>query len=328
VNSKKDLLSNCIEGFQLARALAAFEQERSTPLDISIEPLGKDFFARVCGVSFKSPPSGGVEKTIVEAIDKYSVLVFPDAAPTEEEHLAFGRAFGELQLTSSSVSGKRKRRIRAEFADVSNLDLNGRVLPADSRLAHNKQANQLWHSDASFRKTPSKFSFLAGIRLPPSGGETEFVDLRAVWDALPEKTKQECEGKIAVHSLLASRRRVGFHDFNEEERAAYSHAPHPLARVHPGSGRKCLFVGSHADFIDGKDEVTGRQFLDELLEFATQERFIYSHKWTPGEVIMWDNRCVIHRGRPWDMSVIREMRRVTVDGDGPTVVDGSIVPGI
>ena len=141
-------------------------------MDMSIEPLGKDFFARVCGVSFKSPPLDGVKKTIVEAINKYSVLVFPNAAPTEEEHLAFGRAFGELQLTSSSVSGKRKRRIRSEFADVSNLDLNGRVLPADSRLAHNKRANQLWHSDASFRKTPSKFSVLAGIRLPPAGGET------------------------------------------------------------------------------------------------------------------------------------------------------------
>jgi alpha-ketoglutarate-dependent 2,4-dichlorophenoxyacetate dioxygenase len=297
-------------------------------MTITVEPLGRSFFARVGGVSFRKPPSGETYETILDAITKFSVLVFPDAAPSEEEHLAFGRAFGELQLTSSSVSGKRKRRIRAEFADVSNLDVDGNLLASDSRLAHNKQANQLWHSDASFRPTPSKFSFLAGIRLPLSGGETEFVDLRAVWDALSPEIKDNCRGKIVVHSLLASRRRVGFDDFNEEERAAFSYAPHPLARVHPGSGRTSLFVGAHADFIEGQNAEESQEFLDDLLDFATQKQFRYQHKWTAGEVVMWDNRCVIHRGRPWDMNVVREMRRVTVNGDGPTVVNGAIIPSV
>jgi len=297
-------------------------------MTISVEPLGDGIFARVSGVSFREPPAGPVYDAIIDAIDQYAVLVFPGAAPTEEEHLAFGRAFGGLQSTSSSISGKRKRRIRAEFADVSNLDVDGNILSAESRLAHNKQANQLWHSDASFRPTPSKYSFLAGVRLPPAGGETQFVDLRAVYDALPDDLKARCEGKVAVHSLMASRRRVGFEDFNKEERAAFSHAPHPLVRTHPGSGRKCLFLGSHADFIEGEDEAESHDFLVELMEFATQPRFVYEHHWTPGQVVMWDNRCTLHRGRPWDMTVVREMRRVTVDGDGPTVVDGQIVHAI
>lgn len=297
-------------------------------MDISVEPLGDGFFARVTGVDFRKPPAGAVRNTIIEASDQYAVLVFPDAFPSEDEHLAFGRAFGELQRTSSSISGKRERRIRAEFADVSNLDIDGSLLPQESSRAHNKQANMLWHSDASFRPTPSKYSFLAGIQIPDEGGETEFTDLRAVWDALPADMKARCEGKIAVHSLLASRRRVGYDDFLEEERKAYSYAPHPLKRIHPGSGRPCLFLGSHADVIEGEDEAESRQFLEELLEFATQPQFIYRHHWTAGEVVMWDNRCTLHRGRPWDMSVVREMRRVTIDGDGPTVTEGQINEGI
>lgn len=277
------------------------------------------FFAEISGIDLSEPLSEQNRAAILEAAFENAVLLFRNQSLDEEQHLLLSRQFGSLETT---IQRDRKRRVRPEFADISNLGWDGKVLDPENGRAVYNSANQLWHSDASFREVPPKFSLLYAEEIVSSGGETQFCDERAAWDALPDDMKRRVESMVAWHSLMESRRRTGFVEFTDAERDAFPSVPQPVVRTHPATGRKSLFLGSHASHIEGMDREEGAALLIELLEFATQPQFVYEHDWQVGDLVMWDNRCVLHRGRPYDqVGERRVMRRTTISGDGPVVKD-------
>ena len=288
-------------------------------MTLKIEKLGNTFFAVVHGVDARVPTASEDVRAIIDAIDDYGVLLFPGQVLDEEQHMAFSRQFGELEVTYQKG---RKRRLRAEFADASNLGSDGKLLAPDSERAKYNRANQLWHSDASFRAIPSKYSLLYAETVASRDGETEFADERAGWEALDSERQARAEKLVAGHSLMTSRIKTGFKTFTAEEGVSLKPVPQPVVRTHDPKGRKNLFLGSHAGEVYGVDAEEGTRFLEELLDFTTQPQFFYRHKWSVGDLVMWDNRRVMHRGRPWDESEPRVMRRTTLVGDGPTIIDG------
>jgi alpha-ketoglutarate-dependent 2,4-dichlorophenoxyacetate dioxygenase len=208
------------------------------------------------------------------------------------------------------------------LVDISNLDEKNAVLAAQDRRRMFALGNQLWHTDSSFKKTPAKYSLLHAHTVTPEGGETQFVDTRAAYDALPERMKMRIETLQAEHSIFVSRGKLGFTEFSEEERRANPPVHRRLVRVHPGSGRKALYLASHASHIVGQPVPDGRMLIHELMEHATQPQFVHTHKWAPGDLVMWDNRCTMHRGRPYDeVNHRRDMRRATVQDLDPAVQD-------
>ena len=295
-------------------------------MTISLRLLHPLFGAEVRGVDLSAPVDDPTVGRIVDALNEHAVLVFPGQALDDEQQIAFSRRFGPLE---TSIRKDRPRHVRrAEVSDISNIDEHGRMLdPADEGAIYNA-GNRLWHSDSSFKRVPAMASLLSAREVPPEGGETEYADMRSAWDALAEEKRRGLEGLIAEHSFVYSRGLIGYDQFTEAERAAVPPVPQVLVRTHPGTGRKSLYLGSHASHIIGWPVEKGRVLLRELLEFATQPRFVYQHKWQVGDLVMWDNRCVLHRGRPWDESRYpRVMHRTTVAGDGPTVPDEQVARG-
>ena len=206
------------------------------------------------------------------------------------------------------------------MADVSNLDQHGQPLARDDRRRMFNLGNQLWHSDSSFRATPAKYSILSGRVVSTHGGNTEFADVRAAYDALDEATKRDVEDLVCEHSLMYSRGSLGFDALTAEERAMFTPVRQRLVRMHPVSGRKSLYLSSHAGSIVGWPVPEARAFLRDLNEHAVQPRFVYVHRWQPFDLVMWDNRQTMHRVRRFDAGHVRDMRRTTVAGDGPTYV--------
>ena len=200
-----------------------------------------------------------------------------------------------------------------EFADISNLSAEGRIWGETSRQRMYKAGNRLWHTDSSFKRLPSLCSLLYASTVVPIGGHTEFADQRAAYDALPQSMKARLQGLVAEHWIVHSRRRSGFHEFNEDEMKRLPPVPQVVVRTLPESGRKSLFVASHAGRIYGMPDAEGRALIDELIAHVTQRQFVYTHRWRPHELVMWDNRCTMHRGTEYDdLRWVREMRRVTV----------------
>jgi alpha-ketoglutarate-dependent 2,4-dichlorophenoxyacetate dioxygenase len=206
------------------------------------------------------------------------------------------------------------------MADVSNLDVEGRTRGRDDRQRMFSLGNQLWHTDSSFREVPGALSILHLHGAPPSwGGETEFTDMRVAYDALPARRKARLDGLVAEHSLMHSRSLLGFADFSAEERAAMPPVRQPVVRRHEGSGRKTLYLASHASHIIGMPVPDGRMLLRDLIEFATQREFVHTHSWAEGDLVMWDNRCTLHRGRAYDEMEKRDLRRVTTSDARPGI---------
>jgi alpha-ketoglutarate-dependent 2,4-dichlorophenoxyacetate dioxygenase len=262
------------------------------------------------------------EIAAVEAgMDRYAVLVFRDQAITDEQQLAFTRHFGEPE--NYKIGGHiRKRtdsRLAPGMADFSNLDRNGRIISAQDRVWFFKLGDRLWHSDSSFRPVPAKYSLLSGRILPSWGANTEFADMRAAYDALDSRTKAEVEDLVCEHSLIYSREAIGFTDLTEEERAAFKLVRQRLVRTHPMTGRKSLFLSSHAGAIVGWTIPEARMFLRDLTEHATHREFVYSHAWRPHDLVMWDNRTTMHRARHFDRNEVRDVRRTTLAGDVMTI---------
>jgi alpha-ketoglutarate-dependent 2,4-dichlorophenoxyacetate dioxygenase len=255
-------------------------------------------------------------------MDRYAVLVFRDQRVTDDEQLAFTRHFGELEAyrTPGHVRRRDEQRLGPGMADFSNLDKHGNIMPADDRVWFFKLADRLWHSDSSFRPVPAKYSLLSARVLPSWGGNTEFADMRAAYDALDRRTKAEIDDLVCLHSLIYSRQAIGFTELSEEEMAAFTPVRQRVVRTHPVTGRKSLFLSAHAGAIEGWTIPEARMFLRDLMEHATQPDFVYSHPWRPGDLVMWDNRQVMHRARRFDdRNEIRDMRRTTLAGDVPTI---------
>jgi alpha-ketoglutarate-dependent 2,4-dichlorophenoxyacetate dioxygenase len=248
------------------------------------------------------------------AFNRYGILVFSAQPVTDEQQLAFSRLFGPLEVNPNYAGAKM--RLRPDVADISNLDAEGRVLARDDRRNLFNIGNQLWHTDSSFKQIPAKCSLLSARELPSSGpmggGETEFADLRAAWDALPDARKRKLQGLVVEHSIFRSRSQIGFADFNDEIFKQLPPVPQALVRHHRYSGRTSLYLASHASHIIGWPVEEGRALIEELIAFATQPQFVYQHRWAVGDLVMWDNRCTMHRGRPYDNTQRRVLHRTTV----------------
>jgi len=281
---------------------------------VEIVPVTADFAAEVGAVDLARLSADDLA-AVKQAFWKYAVLVFPGQQLDAEQHLAFARHFGphETTIAVHRPGDDRQLRVRREFADVSNLDAQGRIWKPDSRVREFERANRLWHTDSSFKRLPALASFLYARSIPPVGGRTEFADLRAAYDALPEATKLRLSGRVAEHCIAHSRARIGFTQFTDEERTAMPPVPQLVVRTLPQTGRKTLYLASHAGRIVGMPEAEGRALLDELMAHATQRQFVYSHRWRAHDLVMWDDRCTMHRATGYDdLRWPRDVQRATV----------------
>ena len=287
-------------------------------MSITIRQVGPCFAGEVDGLDLAKPLSPEDAAAIHAGMDRYAVLVFHGRPVTLEQQMAFTLALGPIEQPVNT--GLRDAdRIPTTFADVSNLDNHNRVFERDHRTRLFALGNRLWHSDSSFKPTPAKYSLLHAHSIPSRGGNTEFADMRAGWDALDAETQAACECLICEHSQIFSRQQIGFTDFTDEERVRFAPVRQVLVRTHPVTGRRSLYLSSHAGGIVGWPVPEARAFLRDLVEHATQRQFVYSHRWRVGDLVMWDNRQTMHRARPFPEREPRDVRRTTLAGDGPTV---------
>ena len=291
---------------------------------IQVKKLHPLFVGEVSGVDLCQPVDAKTRDAIVRAWDEYGVLVFRDQDISDEQQMAFTESFGPLVMTSRTLRPGFKPRLDPRMSDISNLDENNRVMDAKNQRRLQGISNRLWHTDNAFRSTPAKYSLLSARAVPSEGGETEFADMRAVYDTLPEKTKAFIEDKVALHSLIYSREVLGFADYSPTERDALPPARHAMVRTHPGSGRKALYVASYAYEIEGMPTPEARMLLHDLIERATQRQYVYTHHWRVGDIVMWDNRCTLHRARDFDTTQRRDLHRTAVVDDGPTVTEAQV----
>ena len=285
-------------------------------MPVSITPLQPEFGAEIRGVDLTLPVPSDAFAAIEAAFNRYAVLVFPRQPVSDDQQIAFSRLFGPLEFSPEYAGSEKSRINRREIADVSNLDPDGNVMSAEDRRLLFNRGNQLWHTDSSFKFVPARCSLLSAREIPPVGGETEFADLRAAYDALGDEQKRQLEGLVVEHSIFRSRSLIGFTEFNDNIRKELPPVPQLLVRRHAGSGRKTLYLASHASHIVGMPVEEGRKLIENLIDFATQPRFVYQHRWSVGDLVLWDDRCTMHRGRPYDDTKHRrDMHRTTVSDE-------------
>ena len=293
-----------------------------------VTPLDPQFVATITAVDLSRPIDDDIQRAIERAMDAYAVCVLPGQHLDDEQQIAFSRFYGPLELspgigrTLGAAAANARIRHR-EIFDISNLDQDGGLLGDNNARSAFMQGNQLWHTDSSFRQESATWSMLHAKVIPAAGGDTEFADTRAAYDALPDAMKSRIEGLVAEHSLWHSRAKLGGYVPTEEERKSYPSARHKLVRRHPGSGRYALYIASHASHIVGMPLEEGQVLLGELMEFATQPQFVYRHKWHVGDLVIWDNRCTVHRATPFEAADhVRELRRTTIIDTTPEVLVG------
>jgi alpha-ketoglutarate-dependent 2,4-dichlorophenoxyacetate dioxygenase len=282
-------------------------------MSITVKPVTPDFVAEISGIDLARPLASANRDAIEDAINRYAVVVFRGQTLGDDQQIAFARHFGPIHSSAQRArhTGIKHRLAANEIADISNLDGDGHVMQADHRRRLDWLANRLWHTDASFRAVPGALSMLYAHIVPDEGGETEFADLRAAYDALPDDTKAAIEGLVAEHSIWQSRGQLAVAKYTPEELASLPPVPQRVVRRHPGSGRKTLYLASHASHIIGMPIADGRLLLMDLIEHATRRQFVHSHSWKQGDLVIWDNRCTMHRARPFDTTKVRDLRRVT-----------------
>ena len=280
---------------------------------ITVCPVTPNFAAEIGDVDLSRPLAADDVDAIKEAFWTYGVLIFSDQHLSQQQHLDFAKYIGPLETSISVYRTDTKMRIREDLADVSNLDDKERVWGKESRLRMFQLGNRLWHTDSSFKRLPARASLLYARSVPPIGGHTEFADERAAYDALPEAMQRRLEGLVAEHSIFNSRARLGFTNFTDEERRELPPVPQVLVRTIPENGRKSLYLASHAGRILDMPEAEGKALIDELIAHATQRQFVYTHRWRLNDLVMWDDRCTMHRGAEFDdLRWKRDMQRATV----------------
>ncbi len=288
---------------------------------ITLYPVKADFMAEIGDVDLSLPLSDEDRTAIKAAFFKYSVLVFPGQELTSAQHIAFAEVFGPMEQNINTYADEvKKYRIDTRIADVSNLGDENEILAANSRKRMSGLANRLWHTDSIFRHLPALTSLLYGRSIAPVGGRTEFADMRAAYDALPAKTKTKIDKMIVEHSIFHSRAKLGFTDFTERERASLPPAKQVMVRTIPETGRRNLYLASHAMRVIGMSDEESEKLFQELTEHATQPQFVLSHRWRVNDLVMWDNRCTMHRGTDFDdWRWKRDVQRATVSDIGNTV---------
>lgn len=282
---------------------------------MEIKPLSECFAAEVLGVRL-STVDDDTFRRIEDAFYEHSVLVFHDQPMSEDEHVAFSRRFGELEPTMvNDPSGGG-----GPVNHISNVDEYGRLIPmGDPRMIYNS-GNSQWHTDSSYKPVPAKASLLFAEAVPPEGGGTEFACMRAAYDTLSRDERELIEDLVVDHDLVYSRARIDPNVMSESFRQEVPPQRQALVRTLPETGRKTFYAGAHAARVIGWSDEESRALIDRLNDLATRPEFVYSHRWAVNDLVMWDNRCCLHRGRPWDGSRhSRVMRRTTIAGDGPTV---------
>jgi alpha-ketoglutarate-dependent 2,4-dichlorophenoxyacetate dioxygenase len=285
-------------------------------MSVVVSALSNSFAAEVGHVRCAEPLVSEDVAAIRDGMERHAVLVFRDQPLTDEQQLAFTKQFGDIERyeTPGHVRKRDQERLGAGIADFSNLTRNGALMDPNDRVWLFKLGDRLWHSDSSFRPITAGYSLLSGRTVPARGGETEFADMRAAYDALDHETKAEIEDLVCEHSLIYSREAIGFFDLTPEERDHFRPVRHRLVRVDAKTGRKSLFLSAHAGAIIGWTVPEARVFLRDLIEHATQPRFVYRHAWRAGDLVMWDNRTTMHRARKFDRNEIRDVRRTTLAG--------------
>jgi alpha-ketoglutarate-dependent 2,4-dichlorophenoxyacetate dioxygenase len=287
--------------------------------DLTITPLLPHLGARVEGVDLGRPVDDATFRKIFDAFQAHSVLVFHGQRLTDEEQMRFSERFGPLETTLASIG--KESRVHPNLVDLSNVDPDhdDKLMDWSDRRMLYQSGNQLWHTDSSFKPVPAMASLLSGRDVPPVGGETEFVSMRHAYATLPEETRRRIDGRVVVHSILYSRSTIAQSLFDPEQEKALPPVRQALVRANPVNGAKSIYIGSHAWYIEGVPYDESRTLLDDLLAHTTREGAAYAHRWQQWDLVMWDNRCILHRGRPWDASKhARIMRRTTVAGDAPT----------
>lgn len=287
---------------------------------VTVTPLQPEFGARIEGLDLRRPMTEAEFQAVEAAINRFGVVVIPGQDIDDEQQMAFAQRFGPLETTRAVVDVEKQRLKNGLMNDISNLDEKGEILAADDRRRFFNLGNRLWHSDSSFKATPAKHSLLHARSIPPEGGDTEFADMRAVWEALPATMQEQVRDLVCDHSLIFSRALMGFAEFTEAERRKFAPVPQRLVRRHAESGRLSLFLSSHIGRIHGMPTPEALMLLRDLMEHATQRQFVYAHRWSVGDLVMWDNRCTMHRGRGYDdKRYKRDMRRVTLSDVAPTL---------
>jgi alpha-ketoglutarate-dependent 2,4-dichlorophenoxyacetate dioxygenase len=280
---------------------------------ITVCPVTQGFAAEVGDVDLSTPIAPDDVTAIKDAFSAYAVLIFPEQRLSQDQHLDFAKLFGPLETTIAVFRKDQKLRLRPELSDVSNLGADSEVWERESRQRMFQMGNRLWHTDSSFKRLPARASLLYARSIPPIGGHTEFADERAAYDALPDAMKRRLDGLVAEHSIFNSRARLGFTNFSDEERQNMPAVPQMLVRTLPESGRKSLYLASHAGRVLGMPDVEGRALIEELVAHATQRQFVYTHRWRVHDLVIWDNRCTMHRGTEFDdMRWKRDVQRATV----------------
>lgn len=278
---------------------------------INIYPVTDNFAAEV-GVDLKQLGTEDIV-SIKDAFWRYAVLIFPEQNLTEEQHLSFAKHFGPIELTVSANRPDAKLRLRPELVDVSNLNSRNEIWSERSKMRGFSVGNRLWHTDSSFKYLPARASLLYARSIAPIGGHTEFADMRAAYDALPDNLKRRLEGLVAEHALAYSRAKTGFTNFSESERQELPPVPQVMVRTIPETGRKSLYIASHIGHILGMPDDEANALVDGLINHATQRQFVYTHRWRLHDLVMWDDRCTMHRGTEFDdLRYERDMHRATV----------------
>jgi alpha-ketoglutarate-dependent 2,4-dichlorophenoxyacetate dioxygenase len=280
---------------------------------LQLKPLHSVFVAQASGIDLTKPLSQDAVRTITAAMNEYAVLVFRGQHLTSQQQIQLAESFGPLDIGLKRVFKRPERLEDERLIDISNVDASGNVAKRDSPKNLSSFANQLWHSDSSFMDPRAAYSMLHCLVKPSWGGNTEFADLRSAYDTLDARTKEEIEGLSAEHYALHTRTLLGDDAYTDDQKKLIPPANWPLVETHAGSGRKLLFVGVHAREIIGWPTAEGRIFLSDLLEHATQRFNVYAHEWQVGDLVIWDNRSTLHRGRRFDIGERRELRRTTTN---------------
>lgn len=288
---------------------------------MDIVPIDGDFGAEIAGVDLRDIDATAFAD-LSHAFSRYAVLVFPEQQLEQQDQARFAAHFGPLEDAPSAIyRNEARQRMRHDITDVSNLDDDGRLWSTNSRVRQLQSANQLWHTDSSFKHVPALASCLYARVVPPVGGHTEFADLRAAYDALPPDRQAMLAPLVAGHTLLASRRRLGFKGFSAEETTAMAPVPQRIVRTIAETGRRTLYLASHIAAVEGMDHDAALRLVDDLIAHSTQPAFVYRHRWRVGDLVLWDNRCTMHRATPFDdLRLARELHRATVSDNGNTVL--------
>jgi alpha-ketoglutarate-dependent 2,4-dichlorophenoxyacetate dioxygenase len=290
-------------------------------MSYDLTPLHPLFAVEVKGYNAVGPITDEMVEFLEDTMAQYAVVVLPNQELTDDQQIEFAGYFGPRETPASAASGNKQPvyRLPKYLFDASNLGIDNEILPEDHPRRAMRNGDRLWHTDSSFNPLPTKWSMLHGRIIPPDGGDTEFADTRAAYDDLEEEVKAQMENLVVEHSLWHSRRKGGFDDVTPAHEQSLPPAYHKLVRVNPRSGRKCFITGAHARYIPGLSEDGSEDMLQALTNFATQEKYIYVHKWRTNDLVIWDNRCTLHRGTPYDdITHKRDMRRTTIDEFAPS----------